>query len=352
MAFREMVSVVIPAFKAAAIIEEAIISVREQDYRPLEVVVVEDCSPDETAEIVERLAGLWNEAGFEIRLLRQPENRGGAAALSRGFREARGSYLCWLSADDAFVGAVKLSSQVQQLDSGAALSYSRSFYQGSTLGGAVSAGAVVAHWHPRIPMLDTLLLRRPRARLLSLLFVNPINGSTVMVRRTAWERYGDFDPSLRNIDQDGDMWLRYSALGAEFAMLEVPCGFYRVHPGQTSSLQEDCIVGAAATRIRLVMAYEQSGLLARLLSTALPMLAILAITGTGRSRPIVARYLCEAGLRSSNHPILRYCLRRMLGGLDQPSRSQTELAGRAIALATKTYTSVRFSEFVERLVPS
>lgn len=343
-----LVSVVIPAYGAEAFIEETIASVRAQDYRPLEVLVVEDSSPDATAAVVERLAAEWNDDAFRIRLLRQPENRGGAAALRRGFAEADGAYLCWLSADDTYWGTTKLSEQVAQLAAGAVISYSQSFYQGPSPSSADNV-LQVGRWHHRFRWLDSALLTRPNARLVALLFVVPINGSTVMIRRDAWERLGTFDPVLGNIDQDSDMWLRYSALGARFALIEGPAGFYRVHAGQTSNLREECTLGAAVTRIRMLMALEESGRLARVLGRAWPMLALGSRLTWVQRRALPGRYLAEAGLRTSRNPLVRFWLRRLERTLAANALVDEGAYEAAVQRARETFGSEEYVRFREML---
>ena len=88
------VSVIIPAYNAAAFIDEALRSVLDQDYPNLEVIVIDDGSTDETAE---RLAAYASQA----LCIHQP-NSGGyvGAARNAGMARATGEYLAFLDADD------------------------------------------------------------------------------------------------------------------------------------------------------------------------------------------------------------------------------------------------------------
>ena len=88
-----LVSVVIPAFNAARVIARAVHSVLEQDWQPIEVIVVDDGSTDGTVEAVEALGAP------ELRVIRQA-NTGAAAARNRGIRESRGAFVAFLDADD------------------------------------------------------------------------------------------------------------------------------------------------------------------------------------------------------------------------------------------------------------
>ena len=94
---RVAVTVIIPAYNAAATIRTAIGSVLEAAASvPLECFVVDDGSVDGTGEIVEALAA----ADPRIVLLRQPENGGVSAARNRALEAARGEWIAFVDADD------------------------------------------------------------------------------------------------------------------------------------------------------------------------------------------------------------------------------------------------------------
>jgi glycosyltransferase involved in cell wall biosynthesis len=76
------ISVIIPTYNSAAYLPEAIESALNQTVPPLEVIVVDDGSTDQTAQILEHYSG-------RIVLITQ-ENRGLSAARNRGIEEARG----------------------------------------------------------------------------------------------------------------------------------------------------------------------------------------------------------------------------------------------------------------------
>ena len=89
-----IVSVVMPAFNAAAFVIEAIDSALASRDVTVEVIVVDDCSPDATAAIVEKVDDP------RVRLLRQTDRRGAPAARNRGLNEATAEYVQFLDADD------------------------------------------------------------------------------------------------------------------------------------------------------------------------------------------------------------------------------------------------------------
>ena len=90
-----LVSIITPCYNGARYISETIESVLAQDYMNWEMLVIDDGSVDESAQIVEAYA----MRDSRIRLIRQP-NGGSAKARNHGIREARGRYIALLDADD------------------------------------------------------------------------------------------------------------------------------------------------------------------------------------------------------------------------------------------------------------
>jgi glycosyltransferase involved in cell wall biosynthesis len=90
------VSVVIPAFNAAAFVSEAIESILRQTYGDYEVIIVDDCSTDGTWDIIQTFA----RSDARIRAFRNERNLGIAGNRNKGVGLARGRYLVWQDADD------------------------------------------------------------------------------------------------------------------------------------------------------------------------------------------------------------------------------------------------------------
>jgi len=101
------VSVVIPVHNGALFVGEALDSVFAQTYRPLDVIVVDDGSDDDTTAVVERY-------GPRARLIRQTR-AGPAEARNTGVAAATGAYLAFLDADDLWPPG-KLAAQVAVLE--------------------------------------------------------------------------------------------------------------------------------------------------------------------------------------------------------------------------------------------
>lgn len=92
------ISVIIPAFNAEGFLGEALHSLQRQSFQDFEAIIVDDGSSDRTAAIAERLA-----AGDQrFRVLRQPQNRGGAVCINRALDVVSGDWITVLDADDAY----------------------------------------------------------------------------------------------------------------------------------------------------------------------------------------------------------------------------------------------------------
>lgn len=103
-----LVSIVTPAWRAARFVGDTIRSVQAQDYADWEMFVVDDCSPDDTAAVVDSFAA----ADSRIRIIRQPENGGPAAARNAAIEAATGRYLAFLDSDDLWLPG-KLTRQLE-----------------------------------------------------------------------------------------------------------------------------------------------------------------------------------------------------------------------------------------------
>ncbi len=91
-----LVSVIIPAFRAENFIDAALHSVRTQTHSDLEIIVIDDASPDTTAARV----AIHAAADPRVRLLRLAHNVGQSAAANHGLAHARGDFIKFFDADD------------------------------------------------------------------------------------------------------------------------------------------------------------------------------------------------------------------------------------------------------------
>lgn len=175
---RGLVSVIVPAYQAAGTIGQTLRSVQEQTYRPLEIIVVDDGSMDDTARRVREFA--------DVRYIRQ-DNAGDAAARNAGLRVASGEFIAFLDADDLW-RPTKLEAQLQLLGADPGV-------------GAAQCGALFVD--DRLRPLEVRSCRPGRMDLWDVLCFRglPAFSSSVLLRRSCADRVGEIDVSVKGKDE-------------------------------------------------------------------------------------------------------------------------------------------------------
>jgi glycosyltransferase involved in cell wall biosynthesis len=185
------VSAVIPAWNAAGYIRRAIESVLRQTVRPREIIVVDDGSTDNTAEIVA-------EYGSAATCLRQA-HKGLSVARNEGVARSVSDWVAFLDADDEWL-PTKLERQLAILGDYPALRWCSCHRKDVGVGGRTDFA--------RSPAMLALLAERPILPLVAAMAAGlSVAPSGIMVRRALLRESGGFDPSLR-YSQDRDLWLR------------------------------------------------------------------------------------------------------------------------------------------------
>ncbi len=211
-----LVSVIIPTYNCAHFLIEAMDSVLGQNYRPIELIVVDDGSTDKTREVVEG----WKQKrprnnAFELRYFYQ-ENKGGPAARNLGLVESQGEYIQFLDADDV-LSPSKLFRQVIALSSCG--------YQTAAYGPwrhFEKIGGKLALYEPHGSVERNNLLKRW------------IDGWFVVHHSLLWKRadvkkLGAWDESLA-ADQDGEYSMRFLAYGGKLIYCDQAWVYYRQSP--------------------------------------------------------------------------------------------------------------------------
>lgn len=91
-----LATIAIPTFNRAESLKRAVASARAQDYRSIEILIVDNASEDATREVCQALA----DEDPRIRYIRQPRNVGPIRNFETGLENARGDYFMWLADDD------------------------------------------------------------------------------------------------------------------------------------------------------------------------------------------------------------------------------------------------------------
>ena len=108
----ELCSIIMPAYNSEKYIAQAIESVVNQNYTNWELIIINDCSTDNTEQIIKS----YQQKDRRIKLINLTQNRGVANARNIGIRNAEGKYIAFLDADDIWQKE-KLYKQIQKLKS-------------------------------------------------------------------------------------------------------------------------------------------------------------------------------------------------------------------------------------------
>ncbi len=204
------VSVIIPAFNAGKYIEEALNSVFSQTYRQFEIIMVDDCSTDNTKEILEKYKS-------KIHLITLQTNQGEAHARNTAINEAQGEYISFLDADDMW-RPTKLEKQVSYLDAHPEIGF---LYSNATCFKVVNnEKQIIREFH--LDFTGDVFKE--------LFWSNFVPGHTPMVRADILKTVGLFDENVRlkKAAADYDLWLRISRV-TNFGHLSEVLADYRIH---------------------------------------------------------------------------------------------------------------------------
>jgi glycosyltransferase involved in cell wall biosynthesis len=203
-----VVSVVIPTYNQAGLLDAALRSVIGQTFRDWEAIVVDNESTDATKETVE------NCRDPRIRYVQFPNQGIIAASRNRGIALARGEYIAFLDSDDLWYPG-KLSSCLALLSQGTdALCHGMQVRTNGILTQTIVPAFAGTDLH------ETLLYQGNRG----------IITSAVMVRSAMFRHYGLFseDPQIVTAE-DYDLWLRLSGEAVTWGCLPALLGEYTVH---------------------------------------------------------------------------------------------------------------------------
>lgn len=287
------ISVVVPAYEAAATIAEAVTSALEQDPPPLEVIVSDDGSQD---GIEAALAGF----GDRIQLLRRP-HRGVAAARNAGWRAASGDFVLYADADDVVLpGKIaalqRLGRERPDLDLlGTDMYFER---DGQAAG--------------RFGEVNPFPLANQRATILERCFV-----VQPAFRRSRLQEVGGFDEDLHSA-VDWDCILRLVLSGSAAGLYDAPLAVYRIHGNSLAGSR----VQSLRDRVRIL---EKAGRSPDLRPQERPALEKSLALQRGRAQLAET----EAAVAAGESGARRRCVRLAFG---RGSSLRTRLWGLTVAL--------------------
>ena len=221
-----LVSTIVVSYNHFRFVLDTLESVKAQTYNPTQVIIVDDCSTDESVATIEQ----WlHDNGMHCTFIRHQNNQGLCKSLNDALAVANGKYLSMTAADDIWLPD-KIARQVEIMES-----------QPDHVGMLYSdAFQIDEHGHPLPDMFieaHAKLPEMPQGQVLSaLLERNFIPAMTTLIRRSCYEQVGLYDENLPW--EDWDMWMRI-ARQYSFVYSPTPSAKYRIHAESYSHIQPE-----------------------------------------------------------------------------------------------------------------
>jgi glycosyltransferase involved in cell wall biosynthesis len=215
------VSILIPTYNYARYLPEAIESIIGQDFRDFELLISDDCSTDNSAEVIARYAAKDSRIRFEI----HSKNLGMVENWNWCLSEARGEFVKFIFGDDKLISPAALSQMVALMESDPAISL------------AASASRVV---DSRSNVIETRNNFQPGTfdgkKIIVRCLERPANliGEPTVVMFRKKDAARGFDPRYRQL-ADLEMWFHLLEQG-KFGHLAAPLCAFRKHPAQQTGL--------------------------------------------------------------------------------------------------------------------
>lgn len=237
-----LVSIIIPTYNRAALLQETLDSALEQTYRNIEIIVVDDGSTDDMRQV---LSGYLDRVRLVCRA-----NKGRSAARNTGIDASRGEFLVFLDSDDLLMPS-KVQMQVDYLLAHPLVDV------------AYSDGYIMDE-DRQLGSLEEFLVSFPASEqeeyARSLLFRNHFVIHAALVRRDALPRQPVFRESIGRFE-DWDLWIRMCLAGARFAYTDEKMVVYRRHGGNTRMADVmDSRPAAAEIMLEVVRTHLDDGL--------------------------------------------------------------------------------------------
>lgn len=204
----DVVSIVIPTYNRSELLRKAVESLQAQTYQSIEIIIVDDCSSDDTEETVK------NMKDKRIRYIKHERNKGGSEARNTGIKQANGRFVGFLDSDDQWLPE-KLEKQL-------------SVFKQNPFAGVVYTGVNVVKGGE---VIETVTPQHKGNLLKMLLERNCLNTtSSILVKKELLDEVGGFDGALPSC-QDWDLYLRLARI-SNFDFVKDPLVLFFEHDGE------------------------------------------------------------------------------------------------------------------------
>lgn len=237
-----LVSLLIPCYNHALFLEDCLNSLLAQSYQNIELLICDDCSPDNSFAIIAAMEAQLRARFPRVEIMQNAENCGVTKNVNRLLRMAKGVYVKTLASDDAMApDAIEKMVAYFQLH--------------PEIDVVVSNGYPVAETqrYPHFSSTKKLYETAPDLVSEGLFFRvarnNCISAPAAMVRRQVYDTFGLYDETLKV--EDYEFWLRILRGGARFGFLDMPLLYYRINANSMTSMTAN-----AALELRRKRIYE------------------------------------------------------------------------------------------------
>lgn len=193
-----LVTVIIATYNRADFISRCIDSVLSQTYKNIEIIVIDDCSTDNTTEVLKPYEG-------RIKVIRNKDNKGISYNSNLGFSLSSGRFICLLGDDDYWLDEHKIELQVKSFEANKILGLSTTWWTELDRVTGIEVKKVPSH---PLNLVERILSGG-----------GLICGSAVMISRDAWENVGGFDEKKKR-GTDSDLFRRIVLKGYDINIIK------------------------------------------------------------------------------------------------------------------------------------
>ncbi|GBD86467.1 UDP-Glc:alpha-D-GlcNAc-diphosphoundecaprenol beta-1,3-glucosyltransferase WfgD [bacterium BMS3Abin03] len=201
-----MISIILAAYNGSQYIREQLDSLLHQTCNDYEIIIIDDCSDDNTYEMVKNFFANINNKN--VQLIRNEENLGPTKSFEKGIKLCNGKYIAFCDQDDVWMPN-KLSVLLETIENEKSdLVFAQSYL--------LNSGRKTGKRYPPI---------RKAGNLFNQLLYNNARGATMLVRKDFIERILPFSPY-----DIYDKWIYFSALcSGKISFVNEPLDYYRIH---------------------------------------------------------------------------------------------------------------------------
>jgi glycosyltransferase involved in cell wall biosynthesis len=226
---KPLVSIIMATYNRAGVVSRTIENIFAQSYRPLELIVINDGSADDTLTVLKNL-----QASFDFKLIDNPQNMGLQKSLNRGLRQANGKYIARIDDHDLWIDVEKTEKQVAFLENN--LNY-------GLIGSAFKINDT--------PFINPLTDKEIRQQILMRC---PFCHQSILMRNSVLQQVGYYDEDLI-YSEDWDMWLKIGAVSKIANLPEITVQVFE--PLENDSLSGDFFLKQLPINRQLVKKYAK-----------------------------------------------------------------------------------------------